>query len=106
MLGGENIPLNESGETGFGSFPQRKVMPLRTCLQRHFSQSMVQHVYVQEQHRSAYRVTPSQSIKITVSIKKSGNVNKAKEVTEAIEQARIDLKVYQALQNGERVTAP
>jgi hypothetical protein len=67
---------------------------------------MVQHVYVQEQHRSAYRVTPSQSIKITVSIKKSGNVNKAKEVTEAIEQARIDLKVYQALQNGERVTAP
>jgi hypothetical protein len=33
-------------------------------------------------------------------------MNKVKEVTEAIEQARIDLKVYQALQNGERVTAP
>jgi pre-mRNA-splicing factor CDC5/CEF1 len=33
-------------------------------------------------------------------------VNKVKEVTEAIEQARIDLKVYLALQNGERVTAP
>jgi pre-mRNA-splicing factor CDC5/CEF1 len=33
-------------------------------------------------------------------------VKKVKDVTEAIEQARIDLKVYQALQNGERVTAP
>ena len=31
---------------------------------------------------------------------------KIKEVTEAIEQARIDLKVYRALQMGEQTTAP
>ena len=33
-------------------------------------------------------------------------INKVNEVTAAIEQARIDLEVYRALQSGEHVTAP